>query len=251
MSLTDDILQLRIDFEVYIDNALSIVTLHENILQIAQSKLTATKESLLKLKVGGGTVNQINQNIKLLNNLENTSQILNQKEIIKEQVVVLLIGTLENYLGEIIKNIGNSQPELFNFKNSDERITFTQDMLKGGFKLGDAILEHILNKNYSFQDLQSSLKVFDDYLSINIELENQFKDSLILCAACRNIIVHNQSIINRQFMKQIRNTTYAHAFIQGDPLAIDDELIQSSKNAILEYADQLTAAVTDRDHAQY
>lgn len=247
MYLANDILQLRVNFEVALDNTLSIVELNENILEIAETKLENIKDELMKLGKGGGTSKRIDNSIALLENLRTNDTIVAQQEVIREQVIVLFIGLLENYLGEAIKLVGNVQPNLFDFKDHGERITFTQDMLKGGFSLGDAILEHILNRGYSLQDLQSTLKIFNDYLSIDIALDTQSKDDLILCAASRNCIVHNMSKIDRKFIKQIRDTIYSTRFRLGDFVDVDHELIMNAKSAITDFADQVVAALSEQD----
>ncbi len=247
MKLSDDILQLRGNLSVSIENILSILELNENVLRVANSKLEQIQKSLLKIKIGGGVAREIENASALLTNLSDNPQIMEQKKVIKEQVIVLLVGTLESYLGDFIREVGNKKPELFDLKNKDEKISFTQEMLSSGFNLGDAILEHVKEKGYTLQDLKSSIDVFSNYLSINISLEDSVRDKLILCAASRNCIVHNSSKVDRKFLKQVRNTRYKSKYKLDEFIDIDDDLINSSKLAILDYADQLTAAIIDKE----
>lgn len=248
MSLTDNILQLRVNLEVSLENSLSIVKLHDNVIEIAVETLANINKLLLKAGYGKGATKNLDHASKMLTNLSKNKSILNQQEVIREQVLVLFIGTLEVYLADLIKIIGNTKPELYIFKDEKEKITFTQDMLKNGFTLGDAILEHITNnKGYSFQDLRSSLEVFKNYLGIEVTLEEESKENLILCAASRHCIVHNMSIVDRGFLRQIRDTRYASNFIINQQLEVNDSLIQNSRTAVLELADQLTAAFAQQD----
>lgn len=245
--LQSEIVQMRINLSVSLDNALNIIDINKNIIGIAESVLEDTKNRLGELKVGGGVQKAIEQKILMLSNLAENPQITQQREVILEQMLVLFIGALEVYLSEIIKMIANQQPELFTFKDDREKITFTQDMLKSGFTLGDAILEHLAIKGYSFQSLKSSLDVFSNYLGKQIDLESSTRDSLIFCGAARNCIVHNMSIVDLGFVRQVRNTGYAGTLQAGDGLLINEEIIESSKEAILIYADQITASFTQAD----
>lgn len=242
--LQSDILQMRVNISVSIDNALNITEINKNIINIATDLLNDTKKRLASLMVGGGDQKSIEQKINMLSNLSNNPQIATQREVILEQILVLFIGSLEVYLSEIIKTIANKQPELFSFKDDREKITFTQDMLKSGFTLGDAILEHLSIKGYSFQDLKSSLKVFSNYLAKDIEIDTTTKDNLVFCAAARNCIVHSMSIVDRSFIRQIRNTRFSKSYNEGESLIINEEIINNSKESILIYADQITASFT-------
>jgi hypothetical protein len=80
-------------------------------------------------------------------------------------------------------------------------------------------------------------------MRINIELQTQQKDTLVLMAASRHAIVHNSSKVDRKFLNQVRDTSFASTYSLKDTLNIDDDVVQASKDSILEYADQLTAAI--------
>jgi hypothetical protein len=245
--LKGNILQLRVNIEVSLSNILSIVELNDNVIDIANQKLTSLADELDKINIGGGVKQKIENAKKLLSGLASNPQILEQKDVIKEQVIVLFVGTLESYLSEVLKAIGNDNPELFKFKDPNEKITFTQEMLQSGFRLGDAIHEHISAKGYSFQDLGSSLNVFDHYLGISIDLSEDAKENLILCAAYRNSIIHNSSQADRKFLKQVRDTKYNTKYKLNELIKIDDQVISDSKDAINDFADQITAAIVGED----
>jgi predicted amino acid-binding ACT domain protein len=127
-----------------------------------------------------------------------------------------------------------------------ENISFNQGMLQDSFTLGDAILEHIENKKYSFQDLKSTLDVFNNYLGIELDVE-EYKDRLILMAATRHIIVHNNSIVDRKFLKQIRDTVYSDKYSLGKMVEVDENMTTEIGQAISELADQVVASIINRD----
>jgi len=243
MSLDINVIELRESLELRLNDVLEIIEINSAIIDITQNELQAVRAQLVQMGRGGGLIGTINNKISSLNNISRNPQIISRRNIIVEQVIVLFVGALESYLSDVVRTVGTERPDLFSFDNENEKISFSQTMLKDGFKLGDAILEHILNKKYSFQDLKSSLEVFKKYLSIDIEFLPEQKDSLILLAALRHVIVHNSSKIDRKFITQIRDTSYATRYTVNDNIAIDDSLIQDSKDSILNYADQITAAI--------
>ena len=119
-------------------------------------------------------------------------------------------------------------------------------MLQSGFTLGDAILEHIENKKYSFQDLKSTLDVYSNYLAIELDVE-EYKDQLILMAAARHIVVHNSSLVDRKFLKQVRDTVYKDTYKLGKHIEVDDSLIEGSKSSIASLADQIVSSIVNRE----
>jgi hypothetical protein len=246
-NLNDDIVQLRLNLQVVLENTLSIIELNENVINIANDLLGNISKELDSLNIGGGVKQKIEHSKAVLAGLNNNQQIAEQKSVIREQVIVLFVGSLESYLAEIIQTVGNIEPERFSLKEPNEKITFTQDMLKSGFMLGDAITEHLASKGYSFQDLASSLRVFENYLAMQIELSTITKDNLILCAACRNSIVHNSSRVDRQFLKQVRETSHFDKYKLDDYVDVDNKLIHDSLSAIQEFADQITVSFTGED----
>ena len=245
MSVEDGIISLRKTLETRLDDVLKIIEINETVINIAKSELSSIGTQLDLMQRGGGISKAISNKIQSLSNIANNPTVVAQKSIITEQVIVLLIGALESYLGDVIKIIGNEQSDLFTFKEG-EKISFSQSMLKGGFSLGDAILEHILNKKFSLQDLKSSLDLFDECLAIHIEFTDAQKDTLVLAAATRHVIVHRSSKVDRQFLKQVRDTAFATMFNLDDNVMVDTEIIEASKDALLSYADQITAAVLSK-----
>jgi hypothetical protein len=246
MSIDRNIISLRESLEARLSDVLKIIEINDFILKLVTSNLNSIKTDLTALGKGGGLIGKLDNSVKLLGNITSNSDVVAQKGIITEQVIVLFIGSFESYLNDVIRTVGNEQPELFVFQDPNEKITFSQTMLGDGFTLGDAILEHIDNKGYSFQDLKSTLDVFEKYLGISISITDDERDTLILTAALRHIIIHKSSKVDRPFLKQIRNTQYKTKYKIDESIKFDDSLIQKSKESILAFADQVTAALLDK-----
>ncbi len=243
--LEEGVLSARKALEKRLADIGRITEINEIIMMVVEKNLAAIKKDLETIGRGGGTMKIIDHSLMLLSNTTTNPKVIELKKIIREQILVLLTGSLESYLSDIVRIIGNSQPDFFRFKTENENISFNQAMLRDSFTLGDAILEHIDNKKYSFQDLKSTIDVFDNYLAIALDLSD-IKDELILMAAMRHVIVHNNSTVDRKFLKQIRDTEYKDNLTLGSAIDVDDDLIESMTMSIKELADRVIAGIIGR-----
>ncbi|MFZ1801699.1 MAG: hypothetical protein WAW62_01150 [Candidatus Saccharimonas aalborgensis] len=244
--LTSAIISNREKLEKRIGDIGRITEINELMLLVVQKNLAAIKKDLEQIGKGGGTAKIIDHSLQLLENTTKSPEVLALKKIIREQIIVLYMGSSETFLSDTIKSVGNIKPEYFRFKTENENITFNQSMLKSNFTLGDALLEHIENKNYSFQDLKSTLNVFTNYLDIQLDVED-IKDSLIFMAATRHIIVHNSSVVDKKFLKQIRETSWAELYSEGDNIDVDQAMLDGMLIAVQQFADLVVAAMIERD----
>lgn len=244
--LTNAIVENREKLEKRLGDIGRITEVNEIVMLVVQKNLEVVKSDLKKIRKGGGTAKIIDHSLLLLDKTTSSPEIIDLKKIIREQIVVLYMGSVETFLSDTIKTIGNIKPDFFKFREEKENITFNQSMLQSNFTLGDAILEHIENKNYSFQDLKSTLGVFSHYLDISLDIE-ELKDPLILMAATRHIIVHNSSIVDRKFIKQIRDTSWSDLYGEDDPIEIDQIILDTMLIAVQQFADTVVAAIIERD----
>jgi hypothetical protein len=240
------ILDLRIKLENRLSDILNIVELNKLITDLTIQTLKTITTDLKKIDKGANIISKANNSIQVIGSLDKNSKLKEQKEIIKEQVVVLLLGGLESYLNDVVRGAANNNPETFSFKNEKEKISFSHNLLRADFTLGDVVLEHILSKGFSFQDLRSTLEVFENYVGINIELDDNERDSLILLASLRHVIVHNRSIVDDKFLHQIRETSYASSYKKGQAVEVNDEIINRSRDSILHFSEQIAHGIINK-----
>lgn len=247
--LSVEVVQLREGLEKRLSDIGKITQINELVMLVVEKNLEAVKKDLDVIKKGGSTKKIIDHSLKLLSNTTKNPQVIELKKIIREQIVVLYMGSLESFLSDIIRVTGNIKPSFFRFKTENENITFNQSMLQNNFTLGDAILEHIENKKFSFQDLKSTVDVFENYLGITLDVD-EYRHQLVLMAATRHIVVHNSSVIDRRFLKQIRDTPWADDYRLGSHIEVDDDRLSEMLNALKGLGDQIVAAMLSRDEDQ-
>lgn len=166
-----------------------------------------------------------------------------QFSILRGQIVVLIIGSQEAFLGDAIKLVADKDPDKLVWQDEKEKISFEPMLLSAGFTLGDIIMAHLKNRNYSFQDLKSSLDAIERYLGAQIQLDGETRDILILASAWRNVIVHNKSEVDHAFLRQLRGTAYKDAYKFGEELDISEEDISTLISATTSFASKVVDGI--------
>lgn len=247
--LNEKLKELRAKNDKKLSNVASLMNSYELVASLVQSQLGNIKKELVELNsIGGGLKNKLENAIKSVDQTVHSTIITERREILLEQVIVLNVGVLESYMNDIVRVVGNYSPEKFHF-HEGENITFSSEMLKYGFSLGDAILQNIKKgkgkeRGENFQDIQSIIRSFRDNLKIDFDEDYDY-DDLILTTALRHIITHNSSQVDIGFINQISDTKYVDNYIKGKYLAIDEGFIEKSQDAIKNLANVI---ISDLSH---
>lgn len=245
----DYLIEILADVEERVNDIGAIGDVNEDLVKIAVNNLEMIKKDLESAGRNLGILQKVNRQLETYQNVAKIPQLTTKFPIIREQMVVLMIGALEVFIADVYRNIANNNPEYFYWNDEKEKISFDPSMLIEGFTLGDVVLGHLKNKGYSFQDLQSLIKSFEVYCGIKIDLEEESKDILIFGAAARHIIVHSRSKIDSAFQKQIRNTSWANDYRdkKGLSIEINDEFVANLGDTIKTFCGYLVTHLIQRD----
>ncbi|MGY4893329.1 MAG: hypothetical protein ACO1N2_01380 [Candidatus Saccharimonadota bacterium] len=236
------------DLDERIDNIRAIADVNEDLVKIAVSNLNSIRKDIVATGRNQGILQKVDRQLETYKEVAKIPELTTKFPIIREQIIVLLIGALEVFVSDIYKQIAENDPEFFFWNDEKEKISFEPSLLREGFSLGDALVGHLKNKGYSFQDLQSLIKSFEVYCGIKIELETEAKDVLIYGAASRHIIVHNRSIIDSAFLKQIRDTIFSNALVKKDEqLLVTDQFVSRLSETIKSFCGYLISNLQQRD----
>lgn len=124
-------------------------------------------------------------------------------EIMHNQCIVLMVSYFSSVLEDIFKeafrailNSGN----LGKLESEEFKITV------GQLHSGDIAEVFIQKKNdISFQDMQSTIRSFRDYIGISQIERGEVVDNIILAQAMRHCIVHDGCVINNKTVRQLQN----------------------------------------------
>ena len=244
MEYLNDILA---DVEERIDHISAIGDVNEDLVKIARVNLESIKADLTATGKNAGILNKVNTQLRMYDQVAMIPALATKFPIIREQMIVLMIGALEVFIADVYKEIANRNAEYFYWNDTKEKITFEPSILREGFTLGDVLTGHLKNKGYSFQDLHSLIRSFEVYCGIQIELDTKSKDMMILGAAARHIIVHNRSEVDSQFLKQIRETIYAKRYKKGKPINVTDDFVAELRDVIKTFCGYIIVHLQQRD----
>ena len=244
----DYLTELLADVEERIDRIKTIGDVNKDLLDIAVNLKSIRKD----LEATGRNIqilDKVSRQIKMYDSVASLTEVNRKLPILYEQMVVLIIGALEVYIADVFRTISNKNPEYLVWKIEKEKVSFDPALLSEGFTLGDVITGHLKTQGFSFQDLKSILDAFEKYFDVRIELENEVKHTLILGAACRNVIVHNRSKVDSAFRKQIRLTPYfdQEEFQKDEKLKIDEEFVEDLGKRVQKFCRNITILLMQRD----
>lgn len=145
-----------------------------------------------------------------LKSIRQNNSFKSKYETLNNQSLVLLISYFTSALKDIFKEsleyLALNKREVFKSVEIDFKISL-QELGEYDFNLTKSIGDIIIRKkDISFQDMQSIVREFKNYLSIEIE-KNELVDNIILAQASRHSIVHSLGIADEKFMRQIANAT--------------------------------------------
>jgi hypothetical protein len=232
------------DLDERITNVSTLGDINEELVKIAINNLKSLKTDVIATGRNQGVLTKIDTQLLMYEQVARIPELATKFPIIREQSVVLIIGTLEVFAGDVFRGAGNYTPKLYKW-GEKEKILVEPSLISDEFTLGDAIMGHLKQKGASFQDLQSLLGTIETYFGVKVELAKIEQDTLILAAAYRNVIVHNRSVIDRGFLKQVRNTKYFKDFSEkkDEKILIDDSFIKELSAAVRSLSEKIVASI--------
>lgn len=155
------------------------------------------------------TSNQIylcENTIKLIKNIRDNNSLSTHYNTMHNQCIVLAVSFFTSAISDIFRYSVQKSSEAGTLPASNEDIKLSiKELQELSFNLSNHIADIILKKkDISFQDMQSIVRVFDNYLHIKIP-KNEPCNDIILAQASRHSIIHNHSIADEKFMNQIKN----------------------------------------------
>lgn len=149
------------------------------------------------------------QTLKHIKDIRKNKSLQKNYEEIYNQCVVLLVSYFGSAIQDIFEecityslSIGSNQNLLDEeFKVTVKEIRELKFDLSG--YIGTLLVE---NKKISFQDMKSIRRAFQKYFEIDTE-KNRTVNNIILGQACRHVIVHSGSVINRKLINQVSDCT--------------------------------------------
>lgn len=175
-------------------------------------------------------------------------QLLKEKyDILYGESLALIVSRFESFMNDIFKVLINYYPERIAWKEN-KRVSIDVNLLGySHLTMGELIVKS-LRSEISFQDLQSTIRFLADYLKITKELiTEEERNQIIFFQAVRNVIVHNNYIIDNNFLRQIRGTPFYLKFKKkvARKILINKDIYDKSKEIFLKFAQSIILAIEE------
>lgn len=190
-----------------------------------------------------GTINAI-KTIRINDSLRN------HYDVMHNQCIVLSVSFFTSAISDIFKYSVQKSAEQGTLPSSKEDIKLSiEELKKYDFNLIKHIAEIILQrKDISFQDMQSIVRSFRDYLDIEINRDQKCND-IIFAQASRHSIIHANSIADGKFINQIKGAEPRNIKLK---ISVDETIkytsseIEFVKFAMLVFVQELRDQITTK-----
>lgn len=194
------------------------------------SESTLTKGAPANLKLTPIKIRQLSSLLRKLRATKSLSQItLPNIKLLYKSSFVLLISHFDFLIWDLVHYFHRKYPENL----SEKELSLTFNELKQFDNISDA-LDHVINKEVEkvlYGNFAEQKKYFKNYIKIDLKEEIIHWDRINEAIERRNIIVHNNGIINKRYLKNADLSTIPcetkQELKEGEQLSITQDYLNS------------------------
>ena len=198
--------KLKDDFDNYLKSIDDLIDIGTDVSNIIIESLKNLNKEYTSIPGFIQFKEKLERNIEMAENIKSHPLLKEKYQIIYNQALVLIVSAFESFMANLLARLINDFPEKVIWPEK-KTIGINLNLLKYYSSVGDLILKSLKGEP-NFQDWQSISRFLKESLKINIEKDISLgeREKIILYQAIRHIIIHNSSIIDTDFLKQIRDT---------------------------------------------
>lgn len=215
---------------------------------IKQQALSALTHTLSNNELTHQAKNSINNSIKVLNNISNSS-ISDNYKVIYSQMCILAVSSLEAILKKYFINAVNNYEKLNKeHKRLAEIKVSVLDIVNSNLRFGGKLGQLIIDKdNPNFQDLKSIKNIFESYLNKKIDMEVNTEKKICFYLELRHVLVHKGGKIDDKF---VNSTNRFKANIKnlrnGDTVELGEDDWEVIKESFKSLVNQITIPIESK-----
>lgn len=250
--MEDKIQNVIAKFELQISSVFKIIEFDKEYLEIVIGQLEEHKEKLIRLGIQNPMHHPTAQ-IKFLESLIKSGPRQSKYQPVYNQCLVLLVSYFASAVNSILNEglnhyLNNSDSLPDDVANLEFKLSL-RELQTLQFDLSEEIGKIIIRKSdISFQDMKSIARVFEQFLGITIQKDEDV-DNIITAQALRHVIVHNSEIINTKCINQLANASN-RKFITNIELnkkvIIDTNDLNIVKASMLKYVNNLLGSIKNK-----
>lgn len=193
-----------------LQSVIGLTKFDDALISIILSKLTGLSERLSKANIDNPKLLP-DDTIRMIEQIHDHNSLQINFRIIYNQSVVLAISFLTSTLEELFKttleNVLSDTSLLSDYLQKEEIKINIKDLTILNRSFPENLAAYLFDrKGISFQDMQSTVRTFKNFLDIEIE-KDDLQRSLIFVQAARHIITHAGGRTTEKFWQQIESAT--------------------------------------------
>ena len=178
----------------------------------------AEKQELMKYWVNKISMKEVMKNLKKM-----TKSAPRQGELLRKNSLITLLSTFENLISNLIQEYYTQFPTAL--PSDTKKLTLAEIKELGSIEeaeksIMDSEIDSILRG-----DISSQLDYCSKKLTLKLNYISEYKDYLVEVAQRRNILVHNDGIINKHYLKKIDNKLFSEELIEGKKIQVSSEYL--------------------------
>jgi hypothetical protein len=190
--------------------------------------------------------------LEVVRGIRDNQSLRSKYSAIFNQAVVLLVSHFSSALGDIFRvAVSTSLEREGNDLLLDEDIKMTfREMKDRGWNLKTSAADLLIaKKDFTFQDMQSTVRAFDTYVGIKLE-RDKVTNNIILGQASRHVIVHSGGVATDRMIKQISKAnprTLKPAVSIGEDVVFSATEVIELRDEMLTYLGRVVAAIESNE----
>jgi hypothetical protein len=185
-----------------------------------------------------------------LKNVRQNDSLRRNYAVIANQALVLLVSYFGSAVADIFRAaVPMAHAQRVSEKLRNEDLKLSLDELVRYASEPESIGElFAAKKDISFQDMQSIVRAFDDYIDVKL-LRDVTVNNIVLGQACRHVIVHSGGVADRRCVHQLvsaKPRTLKLEIKVGDQIQFDTNELDSVAADMQSFIERLAAMVSKR-----
>ncbi|MCL4550835.1 MAG: hypothetical protein M1495_19960 [Bacteroidetes bacterium] len=206
MAIVEQIQRIRETFSDNVQSVNELINFDEIVVNVVVQHLESLAE---KLKVHHKLDNpylSANSTLQAVKNIRKNNSLEKKYKRVFNQGLVLLVSYFASTIRDVFQSSIDEALPLQKFdKINKTQVSLSLNDLQNDIEKTRSIGEILsIQKDISFQDMQSIARSFQEYFSIEVD-KNHNTNNIILAQACRHAIVHSGSSVDRKLINQISN----------------------------------------------
>lgn len=237
------------NFDTNIEEVFKLLNFDRVILNLCISNLETLEEKLKAKQNISNPTYLPTKTITLLKNIHSNDSLKLQYKTIFNQTLVLLVSHFSSALHTMFKTLLKTVfDNSFDSKILKEEIKVSIEVLKDKhYDMSEYIADVLIaKKDYSFQDMQSTKRAFEECISYSPKKTEEV-NNVILAQAARHAIVHSGAIADSKFIRQVSGASprrIKQSVQEGMYISFSIEEIEIIAKSMKTYLTNLMNAIT-------